>query len=566
MDYEKTSHTQNGHDPKRENLTDAAAVPAALFGADGFSDANEAFSTLSAQKDFCPALAEQLAALLEGGEPASLQTPRFALWDPYLIVAEPGGAGCKVSLPRLAGILERLHDPGTEQFFFKILEAMYDDCVIINKDGVLETAMPNFEAMYGLHPSQAVGRTVYELEDQGIFNPSIGARVLQSGRQEVTIQLTHSGKYLMTTAIPIRDADGSLQKVISYSRDVTKYESLLKEHENLKEMLSAYSSEIEQLRQEQNTPPHVIHDSAEMRKVVAQISRIAKFDSHVLITGESGVGKTMYAKLLHAQSPRKDGPFIEINCGTIPENLFESELFGYERGAFTGANREGKPGFFELADGGTLFLDEIGDLPFHMQAKLLKVIQDQRIIRVGGIHDRPVDFRLISATNRKLDAMVEAGAFREDLYYRLNVIAIDVPPLREHKDDILHLTMHFVDKICEKYNIKRSISNKVIDALVDYDWPGNIRQLENVVERMLLSADGYVIKWEHLPPAISKKAIQGYNPEKQGTLKEMMESVEKRIFTDYYKKYGSTTKVAKALGISQPSASMKLSKYLPRNK
>lgn len=520
------------------------------------------------QDDFRSSLAEKLAALLEGAAPCALDSPRFALWEPYLIIAEPGNsAGCRVLLPRLSFILENIHDSDVHQIFFKILEAMYDDCVIISRDGVLETVMPNFQSMYGITASQAVGRTVYELEEQGIFNPSIGARVLKSGKQEVVIQLTSSGKHLMTTAIPIIDKNGVLQKVISYSRDVTKYESLLKEHGKLKEMLSAYTSEIEQLRQEQNIPPHIIHDSAPLRKIIAQISRIAKFDSNVLITGESGVGKTMYAKHIHAQSPRKNGPFIEINCGAIPENLLESELFGYERGAFTGANREGKHGLVELADGGTLFLDEISDLPIHMQGKLLKVIQDQRITRVGGTRERAVDFHLIAATNRKLDAMVESGTFREDLYYRLNVIAIDVPPLREHKDDIFRLTMHFMDKICEKYAIKRTISDKVMDTLIEYDWPGNIRQLENVVERMLLSADGYVVKPEQLPPAIrNKKADQGYNAEGQGTLKEMMESVERRIFNDYYKKYGSTTKVAKALGISQPSASIKLSKYLPQEK
>ena len=460
-----------------------------------------------------------------------------------------------------------MHNPEADQIFFKILEAMYDDCVIIDKDGVLEAVLPNFEAIYGLPASQAIGQTVYAMEEKGIFNPSIAARVLKSGEQETTLQVTSNGKYLMCTAIPIKDRDGNLQKVVSYSRDVTKYESLLKEHEKLKEMLSAYTSEIEQLRQEQNIPPHIIHDSDVLRKIIAQISRIAKFDSNVLITGESGVGKSMYAKLIHSLSARKNGPFIEINCGTIPENLLESELFGYERGAFTGANREGKHGLVELADGGTLLLDEIGDLPLHMQVKLLKVIQTQQITRVGGTRERAVDFHLIAATNRKLDAMVESGTFREDLFYRLNVIAIDVPPLREHKDDIFRLTMHFMDKICEKYAIKRTISNKVMDAFAEYDWPGNIRQLENVVERMLLSADGYVVKLEQLPPALrSRKGGQGYNVETQGTLKEMMESVERRIFTDYYAKYGSTTKVAKALGISQPSASIKLSKYLPQNK
>lgn len=541
-------------------------IPATLFGENGFSEYNGAFSALIGQEDFCSALAEKIVSLVGDAQSGSLVAPRFVEWDPFIIVMESAGnGGYRIFLPQMSTALERLHNPDADQIFFQILEAMYDDCVIIDKDGVLEAVLPNFEATYGLPASEVIGRTIYEMEERGIFNPSIAARVIKSGEQETTLQLTSGGKYLMCTAIPIKDKDGRLHKIISYSRDVTKYESLLKEHKKLKEMFSAYTSEIEQLRQEQNTPQNIIHDSAALQKIIAQINRIAKFGSNVLITGESGVGKTLYAKLIHSLGGRKNGPFIEINCGTIPENLLESELFGYERGAFTGASREGKHGLIELADGGTLLLDEIGDLPLHMQVKLLKVIQSQKLTRVGGTQERTVDFHLIAATNRKLDAMVEAGTFREDLYYRLNVIAIDVPPLREHKDDIFRLTMHFMDKICAKYDIKRTIANRVMDALIEYDWPGNIRQLENVVERMLLSTDGYVVNLEQLPPALrNKKDAQGYSVEAQGTLKEMLESVERRIFTDYYKRYGSTTKVAKALGISQPSASIKLNKYLPK--
>lgn len=546
-------------------MPEKTIIPTTLFGVNGVSGGNQAFFRLLDKAGFRSAFTERLAALLDGREPGALDGPLLAVWGPYVLVVEPGTGGeCRVSLPGVSDVVESLHRPESEQIFFKMLEAMYDDCVIINREGVLEMVMPNFEAMYGVPASQAIGRTVFEMEERGIFTPSTGARVLKSGQEEMAVQITRNGKYLMCTALPIRDKNGTLQKVISYSRDVTKYETLLKEHEKLRETLTAYASELDQLRQEQNIPQHIIHDSTSMRKLMAQISRIAKFDSNVLITGESGVGKTMYAKRIHSLSARRDGPFIEINCGTIPENLFESEMFGYERGAFTGANKEGKPGFFELADRGTLFLDEIGDLPFHMQAKLLKVIQDQRIVRVGGIKTRPVDIHLIAATNRDLDTMVSSGMFREDLFYRLQVIPLEVPPLREHKDDIFRLTMHFVEKICEKHRIKRTISNKVVDALTDYDWPGNIRQLENVVERMLLSADDYMVTWEHLPPAISNRAARSYSVEKKGTLKEMLEDVERRIFVEYQAKYGTTTKVAKALGISQPSASVKLSKYLPR--
>lgn len=542
------------------------AIPTARYGVNGFSDANKRFSALVRQEPFKRALTRELDAMLAALPPTATASRSWKIWETSLLALEVDAENsCRVFLASLNDVIDLLDRADAERIFYDILEAMYDDCVIIGKDGTIEAVMASFDSLYDLPASQAVGHTVYEMEEQGIFNPSVAAMVLRTGKQETVLQMTRGKKYLMCTAIPVMDKKGKLQKVISYTRDVTKYESIREEYEKLKEMVSVYASELEQLRQEQNIPSHIINASSEMRKLIAQISRIAKFDSNVLITGESGVGKTMYAKLIHSQGARKDGPFIEINCGAIPENLLESELFGYEQGAFTGAHRDGKPGLVELADNGTLFLDEIGDLPLHMQVKLLKVIQEQRITRVGALQDRPVNFHLISATNRKLDEMVENGSFREDLFYRLNVIAIDVPPLREHKDDIFPLIMHFMEVFCKKHGIKRTISDKAVEILVAYDWPGNIRQLENVVERMLVSTDGYVINPEHIPPSVrGKKPSPGFEVKTNGTLKEMLESVERRIFRDCYKKYGSTTKVAKALGISQPSASMKLSKYLEK--
>lgn len=448
-----------------------------------------------------------------------------------------------------------------EREFYDILGVMHDDFVIINRNGVILAVLDNFEAMYGISSEEAVGKTIYEMEERKIFNPSVAIRVFKSKKAETLLQLTGAKKYLMCTAIPIKDENNNIVKVISYTRDVTKYESLKDEYNKLSNTLEIYSAELAELRQNKIVFPSVMGSSPAVSKIIKTVDRIANFDANVLFTGESGVGKTMFAKLMHSQSNRKSGPFMEINCGAIPDSLLESELFGYEKGAFTGANKEGKLGLIELANTGTLFLDEIGDLPLHMQVKLLKVIQEKSLIRIGGSEQIKIDFRLIAATNKDLGKMVREGSFREDLFYRLNVITINIPSLRERKEDVFPLCMHFLDKYNDEYGLNRTLSNTVIDYLTEYAWPGNIRELENTIERMVLTSDDYMISEENLPYQIKSNVISPTIDYKQ-SLKEILESVEKKIILDSFKKHNSTVGVAKELGISQPSASLKLKKYL----
>jgi transcriptional regulator with PAS, ATPase and Fis domain len=385
---------------------------------------------------------------------------------------------------------------------------------------------------------------------------------MKSLKRETLLQLTGSGKYLMCTAIPVFDRIGKLHKIISYTRDVTKYEALKEEYENLKDTLALYSTQLGQLRQQYQKDLKIVGNSLAIKKVLTTVEKISKFDANVLLTGESGVGKTMIAEAIHALSQRNDQPFISINCGAIPENLLESELFGYEKGAFTGANQDGKPGMIELAHKGVLFLDEIGDLPTHMQVKLLKVIQDKKVTRVGGVKEKQVDFRLIAATNKDINKLIEENKFREDLYYRLNVISIHIPPLRERREDIFYLVTHFVKKYNEIYKVNHVFSNKAMDYLESYAWHGNTREIENLVERMVITADDYIITEDMLPQSIYKKeTIDNYNF-KNKSLKEILEYVEKQVILDSYKEYRTTTRVAEALGISQPSVSIKLNKYL----
>ncbi|MEA4988424.1 MAG: sigma 54-interacting transcriptional regulator, partial [Anaerovorax sp.] len=284
-----------------------------------------------------------------------------------------------------------------ENNYYKILESIYDDFTIIDKDGIIEKVLPNFESVYGIPSEEAIGSTIFEMEHRKIFNPCISARVMKSKKPETMLQVTKNNKYLMCAAIPIFSDNNELEKIISYTRDVEKYELLEEEHRKLQDTMTSYLVQLEQLKQEYKKNSKIIGVSQKIKNLIHTAMKVAKFDATVFINGESGVGKNMLADLIHTSSKRADAPFISINCGAIPEHLLESELFGYEKGAFTGAGQAGKAGLIELADHGTLFLDEICDLPLHMQVKLLKVIQEKKVIRVGGVVEKSIDFRLIAA-------------------------------------------------------------------------------------------------------------------------------------------------------------------------
>jgi transcriptional regulator with PAS, ATPase and Fis domain len=293
-------------------------------------------------------------------------------------------------------------------------------------------------------------------------------------------------------------------------------------------------------------------------------AQVAKVDSTVLITGESGVGKEIVAKAIHRMSPRSEGPLIMINCGAIPETLLESELFGYESGAFTGARRQGKPGMLEMAKKGTLFLDEIGDISFSLQAKLLRAIQDHQIMRVGGLKPLAVDARIVAATNKNLDEMVKAGLFRDDLYYRLNVVAIEIPPLRERKEDIPLLVLHFIKKLNNKYRFQKRIHPEVVDCFMMHQWPGNIRELENVIERMLVMTEEEEISAKHLPLNLRNQVYPDGKPfvlNENLPFKKVLERTEKHLLEEAIRMHGSTRKVARALRINQSTVVRKLKKY-----
>lgn len=444
-----------------------------------------------------------------------------------------------------------------------ILDAIHDDILIADGNGIVIKVSSTFEDVYGIKREEAIGMSVFEMEKQGYFKPSITGVVLNCGEKVTMHQKNNRNRDIVVTATPVKNQDGSIKFVISFSRDITELLYLQEQYSELSSKVEKYEEELEKLRNETLDIEGVIAKSHAMQNVLTVVNRAAPFDANVLIRGESGVGKSMLAKVIHKRSKRAKGSFIEINCGAIPENLLESELFGYEKGSFTGANKVGKLGLIELAQNGTLFLDEISEMPVNLQVKVLKVIQDKTITRVGGMNEIQVDFRLIAASNKNLEELIKEKRFREDLYYRLNVISIDLPPLRERKEDIIPMIHFFMDKYNQQYGMKKIISKAAYDRFTAYDWPGNIRELENAIERLLITTEENIVRIDELPDNLRlARSVITCKGDILKPLYETLENVEKSIITKAYEQCGTTIGVAKLLQISQPTATRKLQKYI----
>lgn len=434
-----------------------------------------------------------------------------------------------------------------------VFEYAFDEIFVTDDKGIVVRVNSMCERHYQLSAKELVGKHVKELQKEGVFYPSATLEVIEKKRPVELVQTTKSGEYLHVRTRPVFDDEGNLRRVISYSRDLTELYQLRQKVEEMDNQLKTYKKELRETYEHEG----LIFKSIAMQKIIETIKKVSVVDSTVLALGETGVGKSRLVRHLHEVSHRKNESFYEINCAALPTNLIESELFGYSGGSFTGANREGKKGLLESAHKGTLFLDEIGEMPLEIQAKLLQVLQEKTFRPIGGRELKKVDVRIVAATNRDLSTMVKQGTFRKDLYYRLNVIPISIPPLRERTEDILPLIYHYLQHFNKKYGRDVKLAPSTLQMFVGYPWEGNNREIENVIERIVITADDFVTV-EDLPLSMQEATVE----QSGQSLYRMLEEVERNIILKAYKTYGSSYKVAEFLQISQSAATRKIKKFI----
>jgi PAS domain S-box-containing protein len=455
---------------------------------------------------------------------------------------------------------EELHEKNQELEL--IFNSSYDEIFVTDGQGVTLRINSACKRYYGVPEEELVGKSAEDLEKLGVFDQSVTREVIKTKQRVTMFQTTSTGRYLLVSANPVKNENGEIVRIVCNSKDLTEVSNLKKKLEEMEGLVQKYDNELKEFK-ELNAiqTPDYLYNSKIMENIMMQIKKISETNATVLLLGESGVGKTLLAKKIHENSYRKEKPFVKINCGAIPENLIESELFGYVEGAFTGAKKSGKKGVIESANGGTLFLDEIGEIPLHLQVKLLHVLQEKEIKRVGDSTSILVDVRIVSATNKNLEKMVEENKFREDLFYRLSVIPIEIPSLKNRREDILPLINYYFEKMNQKHDSNVNFSSDVINTLIEYDWPGNIRELENLIERLVVTSRNDEVKYTDLP----HKFLRTFNPVpdfKPISLKTFLEKQEKELFLSLYNQYSSSYKIADVLDISQSTANRKLRKHL----
>lgn len=438
-----------------------------------------------------------------------------------------------------------------------IFESSFDAIWVTDGKGKILRVSPSIENLIGMPPNSIEGKYASELIMQGIHSDSIIMRSIECRKVVTGTTVTRIGKDALVTSTPIFDDAGQISLVVSNIRDISELKQLQNRILQVEGLNQFYRGELQQIKMRNK----IIYRSSIMHELMNLVMRLAKFDCTVLIQGETGVGKEVIADLIHQNSYRKNKPLIKINCGAIPENLLESELFGYEAGAFTGANRQGKAGLFEVANEGTLLLDEIGELPLNLQVKLLRAVQNKTITRIGGTKEIPLDIRILSATNRDLNDMISHKQFRMDLFFRLNVASVEIPPLRERKEDILALITFFLDMCNDKYGTIKRLNSSAIDALMDYHWPGNIRELENIIERLVVTVEHDAINAHHLPKWITLAKTNDTESENICSLSKAIEDTERRLLKQAFSQYKTTRQMAKALDIHQSTLIRKAAKY-----
>ncbi len=448
---------------------------------------------------------------------------------------------------------ELVHARDVSRELSAIIESSFDGIYVT--DGSSRTLRVNkaYERITGIKSSEVVGRTMANLVDEGVYNESATLRVLKEKHPVTIVQnIMKTGKTIVATGNPVFDEQGNIFRVVTNVRDVTELSRLQEQIKKMEQLQSRYEIELQQLRKYNEDQKKFVLKSKKMKEIYELALKLAKVDSTILIQGDSGVGKEVFCEIVHRNGMRQKKPFVKISCAAIPENLLESELFGYEAGAFTGASKEGRAGIFEIAHGGTIFLDEIGEMPISLQVKLLRVLQERAIVRIGGSKSIKVDTRIMAATNRDLEEMVKNNAFRKDLFFRLNVVPVMIPPLRERKEAISHFIFFFLEKHNKKYGFSRQVTPEAVDAMIDYDWPGNVRELENLIERLVVMSQSEIITADDLPGKLKpdKEIHNGLHRENK-PLKAALAELEGQLLSAALEKYGSSRKAAVVLGINQ---------------
>jgi PAS domain S-box-containing protein len=486
---------------------------------------------------------------------------RFFMAYQFIYPLASGNGTCVLFYPcaKLARMLQEL------SFYKDVsldLEAIFDsshDVLIYVSDGQGKTLHVSSAclSLWGYSEEELVGSTVYELERQGVFTPSITRLVLEKREKVQGIQTTRTGRRLLVSGSPYKDEQGNIVRVVNFSKDITEISQLQSELELMKNLTEGYRREVMDLRMKHEVDSRLVYRSERMENVVDLARRFAKFETPLLLLGESGVGKALFASYIHKESLRKEKPFILVNCAAVPETLMEMELFGSKEEA-----KEPKLGALEMANGGTLFLEEVDALSLGVQFKLLRVIEDQKMQRVGSRETFPVDIRVIASTSRDLEELIRRQMFSKDFYYHLNGVPIVIPPLRERKEDIIKLILYFTERLNRKYQLQKKFHPLLLKQLQDYDWPGNVRELQHVTERLIVTSEDPLIGPEDLPEAVTQK-IEKQRPlevHKIIPLKEAIAQLEKELLELSYEKYKSTTKMAEVLGVNQSTISRKWNK------
>ncbi len=437
---------------------------------------------------------------------------------------------------------------------FAIGDAIADGICLTDRNHKILAVNKVYTEITGLKEEDLLGKDIRTLIEKGYTKKIISLMVMEQKRTVTILStISISNKKVLISGTPFFDEKGEIKQVLTVLRDMTELIKLKEKLEKVERESEKYLNELNYFRSKGRDNGDFIGENSEILKLKELISYIARTDATILISGETGTGKEIVAREIHNKSDRSNAPYIKVNCAAIPDSLIESELFGYAKGAFTGAQNKEKLGMFEMANNGTILLDEISEMPIHLQSKLLRVLQEKEIMRVGGTKSIQLNVRVIASTNQDLPQLINQGKFRDDLYYRLNVVPVKISPLRERKDDISILAYSFLEKFNKKYRKEKMFDNLAIQALEDYNWPGNVRELENVMERLLVIDNNKYITSNKITAIIGKNKINENSVDYTTPLKELVDNLEKEMIENALLKHGSTYKAAKALGLTQPT-------------